>query len=505
MEYIDNLKKTWKDFIKSLVGIKRNEALDPKIVIQEDMDHKAAVTLYNELYKGSTYQIEQVVKQIPAISPYNFYKREVGTLERIHDSIPQNTIDMLNNNVTNDFIGFEVEEEHEEVLEEIVKENDLRESMGDNVRFTQIEGEGALTINFEMDYDIPIVKFYRAHEIEIIKDKNRFKELIVKHKKVFKDKTYFIFETYGYGYIRYSVTNEDGRELKREEYIKIDPTFPLEDDEFDDNLCLGVPLYFFNSIKYPGKGKSLLEGKESSIFFLDEVVSTFKSELQPTRTILVMDEDYFPRNKEGQIKHNHILQNVFTAIRGGGMGEDKGIFNFQSELKSIAYTQAELSAKLAFLQGIASPSSLGIDTKTINESGKSQKEREKQTRFTINAIEKGLNNCYSTLLKMCIYSYYLRKGQKVDINNINVNLQFNQFGTPDWGQTAEETGKAKSLGVISTYQAVKRVNPDWTEEEIEEEVKRIQSESGMMIEDPFAINTDNMEDEDFLNLEKEPA
>lgn len=503
MEYIDNLKQSWKDFIKSLVGIKQQAAMDQSIYIQEEMSHKTAIELYNRIYIGSVYELEQLIKQIPSVSKYNFYKMKVGNMERIHNTLPADTINMLVNVVINDFIDFEVEEEYKEVIKEIIKENDLVETLEDIVKKILIEGDGALVGNYIEGSNIPIIKFYSANEIEIIKENKKFKELIVKHKKKIGDKDYFIFEEYGYGYIRYKATDAGGKEISREKFILIDPTFPEEDAKFDDNLCLATPLHFFNSSKFEGRGKSILEGKDGAVYFLDQVTSIFNAELQPTRTFLGVNQDLLPRNKKGEIIRNNILENIFIMMRNSGMGSNQDIFAFNSDLKAGAYNTAELTAKLLFLQGIASPSSLGLDTKSVDESGVSQKEKEKQTRFTVNAIEVGLNNCYSTLLKMCIYSYLIRSGNKTDINKINVNMTFNQFGAADWGQIAEETGKAKQLGVISIYQSVKRVNPDWTEEEIEEEVKRIREDSGALIEDPFEKYTEDEEDEGILNLEKE--
>lgn len=44
---------------------------------------------------------------------------------------------------------------------------------------------------------------------------------------------------------------------------------------------------------------------------------------------------------------------------------------------------------------------------------------------------------------------------------------------------------AKQAGAMSTFRAVQLLNPNWTEEEIEEEVERINSETGASIPDPF--------------------
>lgn len=45
---------------------------------------------------------------------------------------------------------------------------------------------------------------------------------------------------------------------------------------------------------------------------------------------------------------------------------------------------------------------------------------------------------------------------------------------------------AKNAGAMSTYRAVQRLNPDYTEEEIQDEVDRINSEQGASIPDPFS-------------------
>lgn len=509
MDYFNNLSQSVKDLFRSLVGIREKEVKEQPTVIEQDMSRVNATELYRQFYVGSTYQIEQMVRKLRGIDDNNFYKCDAQDFQRLHNSIPADVVDTLKNIVVNDFVGITTDEEYQELLDKIIYENDFIDGMEEDIRDTEIGGDMAITINFKEGNPYPILKKYKTNEIEIIEEDGRFKELIVKHKKYINEKLFFIVEIYGYGYIKYQAYNEKGNELKREEFNQLDPDFPLEDQEFDSNLCLGIPLYFFKSAKYQGRGKSVFEGKEGAISFLDEVLSTYSEEVRNNKTIKGINEEVVPRNKNGlPMLHFTKLTNNFLTLanKAGGMGDKQGtadVVHIQSNLASEKYNMALLDAKLLLIQGLISPSTVGLDTKTQAESGVSQKEKEKQTRYTVNSIEKGLRNCYINLFKMSIYAYYMLNNKKIDINDINITVEFNQFNSSDWGQLAQEVGTAKQLGVISIYTAVKKLNKDWTEEEILEEVQRIKEESGMMIEDPFMINTDNTTDDEFLDLDKE--
>lgn len=510
MEYLDNIKRTFKDFIYSLINFKINKATRQTIEIDEDVNRENAINLYRQLYIGSTEQITDLVESLEGLDRNSFYKRKVYDGQRVHNTLISNIIDTLNNIVVNDFISWDTDEENKELLEKIIYENDLEERFEEIMRCVQIDGDGGFTINYNQKTKLPKIRFYKSDEIEIINEYQQFKELIVKHKKEINKKTYYIFEKYGYGYIKYVATDQDGKEYDRE-YFKnyIDETFPEEDEYFDSNICLGIPIKFFTSMKYQDRGKSLLEDKLGTIFVLDEIASIYADEVGLNRTKQGINSEIIPKDTNGNYIKRIPMQNRFIVFNkeSNGLNENGGnldYFNIQSALNSTEWETAILNHSQMLMQGIISPSTLGIDTKNVTESAVSQKEKEKQTRFTVNKIEKGLKLAFCNLLKMSIVSYKYLNNEKYNIDEINVNMSFNQFNSSDWGQQASEVGSAKTLGVISTYTAVKKLNKDWTEEEIQEEVKRINSESGMNYEDPYdKYNEDDIEDFEEEDKEKD--
>lgn len=505
MNYFENIKKTFKDFIYSLINFKVNKANEQIIEIYEDMNRENALNLYQQIYIGSTEQIEDIVQSLDGLDKNSFYKRRMGDAQRVHNTLAGDMIDTLNNIVMNDFISFDTDEENKELLEKIVYENDIEDTLEKIIRQVLINGDGAFTINYNEKTKLPNIRFYKSNEIEIINEYQKFKELIIKHRKEIRGKTYYIFEKYGFGYIKYIATDDNGKEYDRNYFIEhIDETFPEEDDYFDENICLGIPIQFFSSMKYQDRGKSIYEGKLGVIFALDEITSTYADEISLNKTKQGINSELFPKGRDGQFLQRPPVQNRFIMFKRDTMNDTTGqdYFNIQSNLNSVEWETAMLNYMQILMQGILSPSSMGLDIKNINESGVSQKEKEKQTRFTINKIEKGLKLTYSNLLKMCILSYKYLNNERYNSDEINVNMSFNQFGSSDWGQQAEEIGKAKTYGVISTYTAVKKLNKDWTEEEIQEEVERINNEKGINIEDPFEKYTENIEDE-IINEEED--
>lgn len=504
MNYLENIKKTFKDFIYSLINFKVNKANEQIIEIYEDMNRENALNLYQQVYIGSTEQIEDIVQSLDGLDPNSFYKRRMGDAQRVHNTLAGDMVDTLDNIIMNDFISFDTDEENQELLEKITYENDIDDMLEKIIRYILIDGDGAFTINYNEKTNWPQIRFYKSNEIEIINEHQKFKELIVKHRKEVKGKIYYIFEKYGYGYIKYVAIDDKGKEYDREYFMNnIDETFPVEDDYFDENICLGIPIQFFQSMKYPNRGKSIYENKLGTIFTLDEITSTYADEVSLNRTKQGINSEIFPKNKEGQFIQKPAVQNRFIMFKRDSLNDSTGqdYFNIQSNLNSTEWETAMINYMQILLQGILSPSTMGLDVKNVNESGVSQKEKEKQTRFTINKIEKALKITYSNLLKMCILSYKYLNNEKYNIDEINVNMSFNQFGSNDWGQQATEVGQAKTFGVISTYTAVKRLNKDWTEKEIQEEVERINNENGMNIEDPFEKYTEDIEAEEIIEEE----
>ncbi|MER6748064.1 phage portal protein [Streptomyces fungicidicus] len=60
---------------------------------------------------------------------------------------------------------------------------------------------------------------------------------------------------------------------------------------------------------------------------------------------------------------------------------------------------------------------------------------------------------------------------------VEPHVEFPDLVTPDPGETAQQLELLNRAGAISTFEKIRRLNPDWREEQVLEEVKRIREES----------------------------
>ena len=114
---------------------------------------------------------------------------------------------------------------------------------------------------------------------------------------------------------------------------------------------------------------------------------------------------------------------------------------------------------------------------------KVQQERNKvtlQTRAAKHEIWKPfIEELFIAILSM---NYWLRSNLKVEqpfeninvsYDNIDIDIEFNEYIYPRVSELINTWSAAKTSGVASTREAVKKIHPDWDDERIEDEVNLI--------------------------------
>ena len=90
-------------------------------------------------------------------------------------------------------------------------------------------------------------------------------------------------------------------------------------------------------------------------------------------------------------------------------------------------------------------------------------------------------------------NYWLRSNLKVEqpfeninvsYDNIDIDIEFNEYIYPRVSELINTWSAAKTSGVASTREAVKKIHPDWDDERIEDEVNLIRYEQGMSLDTP---------------------
>ena len=197
--------------------LKIDEAQNSTIYIQESITQEINIAKNRIWYRGDSYELDQLYKQINN-NNHSFWGTvpTVGMeIRKIHTGLPKLIVNTLVNIVHNDLNSIDFDnEEVEEIWKEIEKENKFKKLLKKATKDVLIEGDGAFKISFdESTSNLPIVEFYTADKIDIVRNRGRVKEIVFYTEYVYNHNKYILHETYGYGYITYSLYDSYDNEI----------------------------------------------------------------------------------------------------------------------------------------------------------------------------------------------------------------------------------------------------------------------------------------------------
>uniref|UniRef100_UPI0032610B10 capsid protein n=1 Tax=Clostridium sp. NkU-1 TaxID=1095009 RepID=UPI0032610B10 len=377
---------------------------------------------------------------------------------------------------------------------EIAKENDFDGLLGEAVAGALSAGDGAFKISLDPVSQYPVIEFYEADRVEYKYQRGRLSELIFSTAYPYpnsKTKEYRLEETYGKGYVTYKLFDDGGEEVP----LKALPeTGVYEDTAFDGDYIMGIPLIFFSSSKWKGRGKALFEGKTDDLDALDEVISQWLDAVRKGRVNRYIPEDMVPRDPNtGQLIEPNEFDNDYITI--GAVKKEGYSDKIEVSQPQISY-EAYLNSYSAFmdlvLQGIISPATLGIDLKKTDNAD-SQREKEKITMHTRGTLVKVLCKVIPELVSRVMMTY--DQMQKKSPGEYEVSIKFGEYAAPGFDSVVETVSKARTSGVMSIEKAIDELYGDtMMEDKKVEEIERIKVELGIMnTEEPNVAGYDGME------------
>ena len=129
------------------------------------------------------------------------------------------------------------------------------------------------------------------------------------------------------------------------------------------------------------------------------------------------------------------------------------------------------------LQGIISPSTLGIDVKKL-DNAEAQREKEKATLYTRNAIVTALQDYIPRLIGMVLNADSVLK--KEPLQKVKVDVPFGEYANPSFESQVETVSKAKTGGIMSIEASVEELYGDSKDQNWkDQEVARIKAEQGV--------------------------
>lgn len=267
----------------------------------------------------------------------------------------------------------------------------------------------------------------------------------------------------------------------------------LEDDEI--RHILGVCISTLDSRdvsqdKVLAKMIDKAVSNPDSFDALDEAWSQWLDALRANRTKEYIPESLIPRDTtNGKPIRPNSFDNRFIAI-GDDMSE-RGMNKVQTEQSQIpheSYLATYITALDLCLQGIVSPSTLGIDVKKM-DNAEAQREKEKTTLYTRGNLVKFIDGVMQKLVVSALAGYHIWHNEGFD-GNLKCTVKFGEYANPSFEAVVETVSKAKTAGIMSVEACVEEMYGDSKEQSWkDEEIARLKVEQGVITPDDDGITT----------------
>jgi hypothetical protein len=467
-------------------------AYDKSITIKEPLSFQGNVLKNRIWYRGDPSELDQFFKQSAQdlVSLSRFWAAvpsENLNIRKIHSGLPAMIVERLSDIIVADVENIELKtKELTDLWDKISKDNGFDKLIGESIIETLVTGDGAFKISLDTDItSYPIIEYYGGERVEYTTKRGRVQEVIFYTNYSVDNKDYRLLETYGKGYIRYKLFSSEGKEIPLN---SIPDTADLKDITFTGDFIMAIPMMYFKSQKFDGRGKSIYDSKSDSFDALDETISQWVDAIRNGRVQKYIPEDMIPRNPvTGEFLKPNPFDNQFIKLKST-MNEDKqGIMDMvQPSINYEAFVGTYANNLDMCLQGIISPATLGIDLKKT-DNAEAQREKEKTTLYTRGKIIDTLTDIIPKVVDIVLRVNDLFNEKTA--GEYEATISFGEYASPSFDTVVETVGKAKTYGIMSIEQSVEELYGDtWKKEQKAEEVARLKVEQGLMTVDEPAVN-----------------
>lgn len=518
MRWWNNIMENVKDGIRSWLNVQ--PANPSKINILESLDYEGNAIKNRIWYRGDGNELEQMYRQLAiATARHMFWASRCSPgleINKIHTGLPALIVDTLSSVTLASLNDFDFKNQQDkEIWEMIEKENKMRKRLEKAVKETLYIGDGAFKVTFDhFVSEYPIIEYYPGDRICPKIVRGRVTEIEFKTVYEHKKRQYVLHEYYGYGYIRYKLTCDDKEvpldgipETKNLVNVAFSNYKEGKDGEImqKGEYMLAVPLMFFESGKWDGRGQSIFDRKIDSFDSLDEAWSQWMDALRAGRSKEYIPDCFLPRNPEtGEIMAANPFDNRYIKTESDMHEGAKNVIDLeQPSIPHESYLSTYVTALDLCLQGIISPSTIGIDVKKL-DNAEAQREKEKATLYTRNAIVDALQEDLKELVSVSIMAYKEMMMPNGENKPVDVDVSFGEYANPSFESQVETIGKGKTQGIMSIEACVDELYGDSKDDDWKaEEVKRLKAEQGIVdMDEPgihleagqFAVNTGGVED-----------
>lgn len=482
----------FKNMVKNWLNIQENPGIS--IMIQETNTFEGNCFENEMWYRGNASELHQYYTQFDDfVGNSRFWGAESTEgikFRKIHTGLPKTIVNTLADILIENFNGIEIKgnDDNKKAWEKIQEENVMQELLYDTFVDLMIIGDGAFKIRYDTEISkYPIIEFYSGKDVEFERIGKRIKAVIFKTQYNYDNSQYTLKERYeitGKKSVTYKLYDSNDNLVKLSKVPELVNLKTIEENEFP----LAIPVIPVKSKTFKGRGESLFEGKKENFDSFDEVWSQWIEAIRDNRTITYIPEDLIPRDKEGNLLSANTFDRRYVKIEKSSKENDSS--KVQRESSDFDYEGMLSSYCTALdlcLNGKISPSTLGIDTKKLDNS-EAQREKEKTTLNTVKKYIRTITPVLNKLAEISINAY--EKQEKKAISDVEAEAKFAEYANSSFEAVVETISKARpGQSIMSIEQSVEELYGDsLTKEQKEKEVQRLKEEAGILVvEEPSIV------------------
>lgn len=474
-----------REMVKSWLNIR--PAQGQAFVINENMDYQASCIRNQIWYRGDSHELSEFYGQLHYATDTFWGSTQTADIriKKSHTGLPKLIIKTLVNTVVTDYSGDDASDDY---WKEVKKENKFDTKMLKKIVIdTLVFGDGAIKINYDPSIsNIAILEWVDGSKVDFKYKRGRLTDIIFKSYHEQNNKVYLLEEDYGYGYITYKLYDND-KEVKLN---TVEELKDLKDIKFDKETIWAIPIMFNESSKFAGRGESIFDGKYDSFDSIDEITSQWLEAVRSGRAVKYIPEDLLPKDAEtGEVLMPNPFDNKFIKTQTS-MNENtqNKIDVEQPEIPTDQYLQSYITFLDLCLQGIISPSTLGIDNKKL-DNAEAQREKEKTTLYTRGMIIETLSEFIPAVINTVLKANAQMQKESILPDDKDVSVKFGEYANPSFEAQIETISKGKTGGIMSIEASVEELYGDSkTEEWKQEEIQRLKAEQGIVEEEIPALN-----------------
>ena len=417
-------------------------------------------------------------------------------IKRTHSGQPRNIVDTLVNIMPFPLISAG---EDTKKLQAVVRESGLEQVYKDEqLPLTLVEGWGCWKINWDKDVsDYPSVEYVSAENVDFIYKNGKIIGIVFKNYYTSDKKRYLLLETRSIEWKPNSAAAAEGSEGERVLVItnelyelptntaagdddtllkKVDLKSVSELESVEERIEIGpfdklfaVPCVLLgNTSRQWGYGRSIFTGKIDLFDDLDQALSQSSNAVRLSTPIEYIDEEYLERDKNGLPKKPKAYDRKYVMMKGqkngDGVSTGQPVQITQPSVEFSRYSDHAVQILLQILNGILSPATLGIDI-AKKDNAAAQREKEKVTIFTRNALINGEERILRSLMEQMLMAKEFMDTGAVSVHSYDISVKFNEFADDSFENKLEALGKAYDMEEISTDMYLNKLYGDTLSDE----------------------------------------